>query len=511
MIHLFLFLPLIAALIVPLIPDRQIKRWTAALAAALTLGIGLGLSVNGGAALERFNWISQLGMTYSVSLEGVSLLLSLVVAFMSLLAVLYAGWKVERSSAMLVLVLMMETALLGIFMARDLVLFYVFFEAALIPSLLLLSMYGGANRLTALTRFAIYTIVGSLFLLAAIIGVKVYGGAPTFALEDILKNPIPKNVQTILFLGFLAAFAVKLPLFPLHGWLAQFHEENHPSGVADVMGTLYKVGGYGLFAWALPLFPEAARDLHIPLMWISAFTAIYAAWIAFSQTSWKRLLAFAGLSHMGMVGLGVLSLNTTAATGAMYLLAFQGVYMGALFLGVGMLASRAEINAARPEGYGLGVFQGGVMGSAPILGGLTMTLWLAAIGVPGLAGFVGEFSILFGSYQVVPWISFTAGLATIAAAAYALTAYQKTFWEVSPEDVRSSSEHADPTHAEEAHDLGHTSLVSRIISDLTPLEWTILAPSVGVLVFFGIYSAPALNLIQPAARALMGLFAGGPQ
>ncbi len=492
MIHLFIFLPLIAAILLPLFRDRAIKRLVAVLSAALTLGLGIGMAlgnVGNGASLETYSWIPQLGITYSVTFEGVSALLSLVTVFMTLLAIIYAGWRVERNSAMLVLTLMMETGLLGIFAARDLVLFYIFFEATLIPSLLLLSVYGKEKRLEALTKFAIYTIVGSLFLLLAIIGVKVYGGSPTFALEELLKHPIPSNVQMILFLGFLAAFAVKLPIFPLHGWLADFHEQNDDSGVADVMGTLYKVGGYGLFIWTLPLFPEAAKTLQLPLMAFGAFTAIYAAWIAFNQTHWKRLLAYAGLSHMGMVALGMFSLNATAATGAMYLLAFQGVYMGALFLGLGMLATRG--NATHT------VNQGGVMDSAPIFSGLTMVLWLAAIGVPGLAGFVGEFSILFGSYQVSPWISFTAGLATIAASAYALTAYQRTFWENSPGRTVDIHGHASSDSPEVIQD------------DIKPLEWAVLLPSVAVLIVFGVYSSPALALIQPSSDALIKLLVGG--
>lgn len=485
MIHAFVFLPFLASLFLPLMDDLRFKRWWAAGAALLTFALGVGLWMQGEVNVS-LPWLPQLGMTYSVGLGGVSTLLAMVTAFMTLVAVIYAGWRVEKPGTMLWLVLVMETGLLGIFAARDLMLFYIFFEATLIPSLLLLAFYGKAQRLKALFRFAVYTIVGSLLLLLSIIAVLGMGGSPSFAWSDLMQHPLPDAAQRLLFWGFLAAFAVKLPLVPVHGWLADFHEQNHDSGVADLMGTLYKVGGYGLFFWTLPLFPVAMKEFQVPLMVIAATTALYSAWIAFNQTHWKRLLAFAGLSHMGMVGLGIFSLNATAMTGSMYLLAFQGVYMGALFLVLGMLYKR-DTQGQEHADLAHRVGQGGWMDQLPVLSGVTMVLWFAAIGVPGLAGFIGEFSILFGSYQVSPWIAFVAGISTIAAAAYALTAYQKTFWE-KPQSGR---------------------VLSNVL-DLSFVESLVVWPCVAVLLCFGVYSAPALELIQPAVKTLVG-FLGGVQ
>jgi len=245
--------------------------------------------------------------------------------------------------------------------------------------------------------------------------------------------------------------------------------------VADVMGTLYKVGAYGLFRFGVILFPDAMLELRPILMALAAFTALYAAWIAFSQTDWKRLLAYAGLSHMGLVGLGIFSMNETAMIGALFLLAFQNVYTGALFLAAGMLQERVG---------SLSTKVGGIMTQAGALSGLTMTLWFASIAVPGLAGFIGEFSILLGAYQVSPWLAFLAGLSTIAAAAYALTAYQTTYWQVRPAGAV----------------LAH---------DLRDLDWLILGAPVAVAIFFGIYSGPALALVQPVVRAWMNGLGGG--
>jgi NADH-quinone oxidoreductase subunit M len=468
MIHFMIFLPLLGSLLLLLTPVRW-REEVAGFFAAATLGLGLGIWRAGGTELFSINWVPSLGITYSVALDGVSLTLALVTAFMTLIAILYASRRVANPGTMLALILAMETGLIGIFAARDLILFYVFFEDALLPALLMLAIYGKSHRMRALVKFAAYTLFGSLLMLVSIIGIKSLGGSPTFALVDLAANTVTGPAQTWLYLGFLAAMAVKLPLWPLHAWLPDFHEQNHDSGIPDLMGTLYKVGGYGIFRFGIELFPDASEQLRPILMGLAAFTALYAAWIAFRQTNWKRLLAYAGLSHMGFVALGVFSLNETAVIGAMYLLAFQNVYTGALFLAVGMLQERIGSLDTRV---------GGVMNQAGALGGLTMALWFASIAVPGFAGFVGEFSILLGAYQVQPWIAFVAGLTTIAAAVYALSAFQTTFWQGRP--------------------LGGIK-----VADLHGTEWLVLGLPLAVALLFGIYSAPALNLIQPAVKTVL--------
>ncbi|GHF46349.1 NADH-quinone oxidoreductase subunit M [Deinococcus metalli] len=469
-----IFLPMLGSLLLLVTP----KRWRdemAGLLSALTLGIGFVLWRAGGSDLLSVQWVPALGITYSTELSGVSLALAMVVAFMSFIAVLYAARRIPNPGTMLALILAMETGLIGIFAARDLVLFYVFFEDALLPSLLMLAIYGKQHRMRALVKFAAYTLFGSLLMLVSIIGIKYLGGSPTFALADLRAHVLPAgSTQTWLYVAFLTAMAVKLPLWPLHAWLPDFHEQNHDSGIPDVMGTLYKVGGYGVFTFGITLFPDASMELRPILMGLAAFTALYAAWIAFHQADWKRLLAYAGLSHMGFVALGVFSLNETAVIGAMYLLAFQNLYTGALFLGVGMLQERTGSIAVRV---------GGVMTQAGALGGLTLALWLASIAVPGLAGFIGEFSILLGAYQVYPWLAFLAGITTIAAAAYALTAFQHTFWQARPPGGIP-------------------------VADLVHTEWLILSLPLAVAIFFGVYSAPALNLMQPAVKAVLTALGG---
>ena len=489
MTHTMLFLPLLGALLLLLTP-RTWREEVAGLFAALTLGLGLWLWRDGGSGLYAAPWIPALGITYSVELSGVSLALALVTAFMSLMAVWYTAKRIPNPGTMLGLILAMETGLLGIFAARDAVLFYVFFEWAMIPGLLMLAIYGGPRRMQALLKFAAYTLLGGLSMLISFILYRSLGGAETFSLyglnltgadgqvrhlSGLLERPVTGPAQTWLYLAFLVAMAIKLPLWPLHAWLPSFHEENHPSGIPDVMGTLYKVGGYGIFLYGITLFPDASLELRPILMALAAFTALYAAWIAFGQTNWKRLIAYAGLSHMGFVALGVFSLNETAVIGAMYLLAFQNFYTGALFMAVGMLQERDGSLDTRV---------GGVMNQAGALGGLTLALWFASIAVPGLAGFIGEFSVLLGAYQVNPWMTGLAALTVIAAAAYALTAFQHTFWEGRP-------------------------LGAVRVGDLKQTEWLVLGLPLLVAILFGVYSAPALSLMQPAVRAVLGAV-GGP-
>ena len=494
----FIFLPLLAALLSLLVPKAARGRF-AVLTGLVHLAVGIYIWL-GGTKLEEFStvtdWLPGLGVKFAVSTDGVSLLLSLVTALMVPLGLYYLSSRDDgKLSAFYPLALAMQTGILGIYAARDLILFYVFFEATLIPSLFLLGRYGRASRVKALTTMALYTVFGGLLMLVSIISAKLLTGSPTFLLEDLLRGlrlPIADitllfitfNPKTMMFIGFLLALAVKTPLFPMHAWMPEFHAQNHPSGVADLMGTLYKVGGYALFRFAVPMFPDVVANAQGWLMFLAAFTAIYGAWVAFAQTDFKRLLAYAGISHMGLVALGVFSLHPAGAAGAMLLLAFQGIYSSALFLVVGMLERRFIVLAGGDESKEKALDRAleigrvrGLAASAPAFAGVALLLWFASIGVPGLAGFIGEYSILLGAYQANPWMAAIAVTTVIASAAFALTAYQKTWYE-------------EATHA---------------VPDLSRREWTVLIPIVALVVLFGVYSAPALELVKPVVAQLYGI------
>lgn len=463
--------PLLMGIIALLRPQwaRGVGIWGAALElvlALLTLGAySLGIPTEMQAPL-----LAQAGIYFALALDGASVILILTAAITTLLAILVAR---EAPRGMFGMSLLMLAGLVGIFTSQDLVLFYFFFEATLIPSLLMLGLYGGAGRLQALLKFALFTLVGSLLMLASILSLRFLSGAESFLLTDLLAAPISGSAAAWVFAGFLLAFFVKAPLFPLHAWLPDFHAENHPSGLADAMGTLYKVGLFGMFRFALPLFPETFAAWQPVLLGLAAFTALYAAWIAYSQTDWKRLLAYGSLSHIGLAALGLFSGTWEGALGAIFLLAASGIYTGGLFLFVGMLHSRfgsTEIAVTQ-----------GLLRHTPALGAFALILILAMVGLPGLAGFPGELMSLLGAWQVSPLWTAVGFLAVIASAAYALSAYQKVF-------------HGPPAEPS---------------IDLSRAEWNFAGLATVFIVLIGVYPKLMSGVIEPSARAFAGLVGGG--
>jgi NADH-quinone oxidoreductase subunit M len=413
--------------------------------------------------------LPQAGVYWAFGLDGLSALFFLTIGLTVFLGALVA--RVE--GRFLGLALLMEGLLLALFAARDLVVFYLFFEAALIPALLMLLFYGGEGRIKALYTFLLFTLAGSLPMLAAILAVKALGGSPTFLLQDLLAHPVRGQAAFWVFLGFALAFAIKTPLFPLHAWLPLFHQENHPSGLADALGTLYKVGVFAFFRFAIPLAPEGFAEVQGLLLFLAAISALYGAWLAFAARDFKTLLAYAGLAHMGVAALGVFSGTAEGALGGLYLLAASGVYTGGLFLLFGRLYERThtlEIGRYR-----------GLAQSAPGMAALALFLFLAMVGLPGLSGFPGEFLTLLGAYKASPWLAALAFLSVIASAAYALTAFQKTFWE---EENRS-------------------------VEDLKGAEWGFAALSVLTLVLMGVFPGFFLRGLKPLAEAFARILGGG--
>lgn len=471
MIHVLIFLPLVFGVLALLWLNQGRVLGLVGSAAALALGVvSFGAYLNGVDGAFQTPLLAEAGVYYAVAWDGAGAVLMLAVVVTTFVALLAAR---DVPPAMVGLALFMESGLLGILAARDLVLFYVFFEATLIPSLLLLGLFGGSGRVRALVKFAIFTLVGSLLMLAGILAARYLGGAPSFLLEDLLAHPLAGAAGTWAFLAFLIAFAVKTPLFPLHVWLPDFHAENHPSGLADVMGTLYKVGLFGFFRWALPLFPEAFALFQPWLLALAALTALGAAWVAYAQTDWKRLLAYGALSHMGVGALGLFSGTAEGALGAIFLLAASSVYTGGLFLFAGSLHRRFGTLDLTPTS--------GLARSAPALAALGLFLVLAMVGLPGLAGFPGEFLNLLGAWQATPAWTFVGFLAVIAAAAYALSAYQRIF-------------HEKPQTPAE---------------DLDAVEWQWGSLVVLVIVFVGVYPKLFTGALLPAAQALTALIGGG--
>lgn len=413
-----ILVPLLTALLLSVVRGTA-ARLLALLSTIATFILALGLS---GANPIDWIWIPGFGVNFALDGSGTASVLITVAALVMIPTVFYAGLRIERRTApFLALLLGMQGFLNGAFLAQDLVLFYVFWEATLIPSVLMLGIWGLEQRREAAMKYLVYAVTGSFLMLISIIAIKTLSGAASFHLNDLLQAAptLPLGTQLWLFAGFALAFAVKLPMFPLHAWLPGFHTQNHPSGVADVAGTLYKAGGFGFFFWALPLLPLAAQQAAPILIGLAAFTALYAAVIAAGQDDLKRLLAYASLSHMGFVGVGLFGLHVTGLNGAMYLFAAQMVTTGGLFLLSGMLHERR--GTFRLEAFG------GLARSAPMFAGVLLFVLFASIGVPGLANFPGEFLSLLGAFLHTPFAATIATLAVVAAGVYGVNLYQRLF------------------------------------------------------------------------------------
>lgn len=463
-----ILIPLLGALLARLTRGRL----AAAAAFASTVATFVAALFLPGAEAARFAWLPALGIELGFDPAGASWVLVTSAALAMIPAVLAAvrHGRGGDASGFLALLLIMQASLNGVFLASDLVLVYVFWEATLIPSLLMLGLYGRERRRGAVTKYLVYAVSGSFLMLASILALRPLSGAASYAFVDLLPaaRSLDAVVQTWLFAGFAAAFAVKLPLFPLHSWLIDFHRENHPSGAADVAGTLYKVGGFGFFAWAIPLLPLGAQAFQPYLLALAAVSAVWGGLAATQQGDLKSMLAYMSLSHMGIIGVGVFSLTEAGMTGAMTLLAAQMLSTSGLFLLSGMLYARRHDFAF--EAYG------GLAKSAPALAGVTLLVLFAAIGVPGLSNFPGEFLALMGGFAASPGLGGLAVIGSvIAAGVYGVNTYQRLY-QGKPHDR---------------------------VPDLGPREVMILAPIVAGILWFGLAPAPQITSIDAATQVAL--------
>ena len=463
--------PLLAAGILAFVAGRREARGIALLAGLATFVVSIFLPDAPGVSVP---WLPDVGVWFELDPSGAASVLVATAALAIVGGALYASYAVERHvGRFLALLFFMQAALNGLFLAKDLVLFYVFWDLALMPSLFMLGHWGGERRRQAVMKYLIYALAGSFLMLIGIVALKPLSNAASYRIEDLIlaSSTIPPRVQVWMFVGFAAAFTVKLPLLPVHSWLIDFHEQNHPSGAADLAGTLYKVGGFGFFAWAIPILPEGALVVAPILLVLAAVTALYAASIATQQTHLKRLLAYASLAHMGIVGVGVFGLAVAGLNGAMYLLAAQMLSTGALFILAGMLYAR--------HGTFDTLAYGGLAKGAPALAAVMLFVVFTSIGVPGLANFPGEFLSLLGAFQASTWLGVLATLSVVAAGAYGVNLYQRVFQ-------------------------GRANVN---LPDLRPHEILVLIPFVAGMLWLGIAPAPQLERIevqsQVAANALV--------
>jgi len=382
---------------------------------------------------ETANWMGG-GIKYRMGVDGISVLFVLLTTFLTPLCILGSMGSIKfRKLEYMIAFLILETLMIGVFCALDLVLFYLFFEAVLVPMFIIIGVWGGANRVYASYKFFLYTLLGSVLMLGAMLWIYSYSGtvlgSPTTDIA-VLTNEvkIPSGAQTWLWLAFFASFAVKMPMWPVHTWLPDAHVQAPTAGSVILAGILLKLGGYGLLRFSIPLFPNAS-DMFAPLVfWLSVIAIIYTSLVAYRQTDMKKLIAYSSVAHMGFVTMGIFTMNVQGVQGSIFQMLSHGVISGALFFCVGVIYDRMHTREIS--------FYGGLAKSMPLFAALFMLFTMANVGLPGTSGFVGEILTMVGAYKVNPWIAFGAAFGMILSAVYALHLFRGVvFGEVTNEKL----------------------------------------------------------------------------
>jgi NADH-quinone oxidoreductase subunit M len=449
------------------------------------------------------SWISDFGVDFALGVDGIALVMLLLIGVL-VPVVVGASWNDEipggRSMrAYFAWLLLLESMMVGVFAATDVFLFYVFFEAMLVPMYFLIGSFGGPRRQYAAVKFFLYSLVGGLIMLAAVIGLYVVSTGQldhgTFAFEQLRQLHIDPNVQRLLFLGFFVAFAIKAPLVPFHTWLPDAGAEAPIGGAVLLVGVLDKVGTFGFLRYCLPLFPEASRDFAPWILVLAVAGILYAALLAMGQSDMKRLVSYTSISHFGFIALGIFAFTTEAGTGAVLYMFNHGIATGLLFLVVGMLIARG---GSRQIGD-----YGGIAARAPKLAGVFLVAGLASLALPGTNSFVSEFLVLIGSFPVHPAFTVVATVGMILAALYILLMYQRTM-HGPPRGVLLQQ---DPGSVPASGGGGTATLAaprqSLRVRDLDRRELAVVTPLVALIIALGVYPQPLLNLIEPAVSATM--------
>ena len=476
-----LLVPLAGALVVALLPKRDRMLKTAGLLFSLgsfALTVLLFAVFDVGESdfqfVEKVPWVSSFGISYHLGVDGISLFLVMLTAFLFPIGFLASWTTSKRPKEFVIALLLSQWAILGVFLSLDLVLFYVFWEAGLIPMYLLIGVWGYERRVYATIKFFLYTLAGGLLMLLAIValhlGIAAATDINTFDLLEILRHStdLSLGTQRWLFAGFAVAFAVKVPVFPLHTWLPDAHTEAPTVGSVILAGVLLKMGTYGFLRFAIPLFPDVAIEAAPIIMALAVIGILYGAAVSVVQSDLKRLVAYSSVSHLGFVMLGLFALTLQGVEGATIQMVNHGLSTGALFLLVGMLYERRHTRAIDDFG-GLGSV-------APLYAGLFLIVALSSLGLPGLNGFVGEFLILIGTFSVNRVAAVLGTLGVVLAALYLLWAYQRVF------------------HGPITND------ANRVLKPLTLRERVVLYPVIALIVLIGVWPRPFLDRIEPSVE-----------
>ncbi len=428
LISLIIWLPIIFGLIVLILGDRDLKvtRWFALAGAvvsflvALPLFGGFDATISSMQFVEHVSWFERLNVFYHIGVDGISMPLILLNCFTTPLVII-AGWQViqQRVSQYMGAFLIMSGIVNGVFASLDAVLFYTFWEASLIPMFIIIGVWGGPNRVYAAIKFFLYTLMGSLLMLVALIYLFQTSGG-SFSIEDYHRLPLPMTAQILIFLAFLIAFAVKVPMWPVHTWLPDAHVEAPTGGSVILAAILLKLGGYGFLRFSLPIAPDASHELATLMIILSLIAVVYIGLVALMQQDMKKLIAYSSVSHMGFVTLGFFLFNSYGLEGAMVQMISHGFISGAMFLCVGVLYDR--MHSRQIADYG------GVVNKMPVFSAFFMLFAMANAGLPGTSGFVGEFMVIMGSIEVNFWYAFFAALTLILGASYTLWMYKRVIF-----------------------------------------------------------------------------------
>jgi NADH-quinone oxidoreductase subunit M len=490
LLSVLIWLPIAAGVGVLLLGERNIAagRWLALVASIATLLLSLPLIANFSTTtadlqfLVSVPWIPRFHADYALGLDGISLPLVVLTAFITIFVVI-AGWTVieNRAAQYFAAFLVMEGLMIGVFSATDALLFYFFWEAMLIPMFLIIGIWGGPRRVYATLKFFLYTFLGSVFMLAALIYMYVKAG--DYSIASFQKLPLTLVEQRCIFVAFLAAFAVKVPMWPVHTWLPDAHVEAPTGGSVILAAIMLKMGGYGFLRFSLPITPDASRELDMLLISLSLIAVIYIGFVAIVQQDMKKLIAYSSIAHMGFVTLGAfLVYDIVRATGsvqgagmgmdgAMVQMVSHGLISGAMFLCVGVLYDR--MHTRQISDYG------GVINTMPIFGAFMVLFGLSNCGVPGTSGFVGEFLVIIAAFKASFWYSFLAAVTLILGAAYSLWLVKRVLYGPVANDRVAK------------------------LQDLNGREFLILATLAIAVLLVGIWPAPLLKIMQPSIHHLV--------